>query len=369
MRVAIVLSVAVHVGVVVWAASDPELPGSIVAQVRPPVHRVEPPAASAPSVAEPPDPLLEIQLLPDAAIAKLPRWRDAPARSLPRPASAARSISSGADHAVTIETPRQDAPAPVPPTRTSLTMRRPDLRVLPSELVTEFLARTPPRSEVPDLPGARIDAEISELRDRMKHARDGADLTADRERLVGLREQRAHVELKQHKDGTYSATRRTFEAEVERDGTVHLHDRSNAQLEGGAVTFDVTDALMRAHGIDPYASAKLRMLDRTRDQRVAIGREFRRMQLSHSAELMQANVERAWTITTDVHARKQDLFELWDECAEAGDPEVVAGGAAARQYVTRFIQVKLRGADAYTADELARLNARRRSQAVFAPYE
>jgi hypothetical protein len=61
------------------------------------------------------------------------------------------------------------------------------------------------------------------------------------------------------------------------------------------------------------------------------------------------------------------LFELWDECEETGDAELVSGAEAARATVIGWIQVKLRGASAYTPTELARLNAHRRSQQVFAP--
>ena len=126
---------------------------------------------------------------------------------------------------------------------------------------------------------------------------------------------------------------------------------------------------MRSRGIDPYASQKLRFLDRTRDQRVAIGQEHRRAQLAQSDLAMRRNIDRLWASTTDRVARKQGLFELWDDCAESGDAALIAGGTAARTLVTHFIQVRLRGADAFTVAEIARLNAVRRSKATFAPYE
>jgi hypothetical protein len=73
---------------------------------------------------------------------------------------------------------------------------------------------------------------------------------------------------------------------------------------------------MRSQRMDPYASAKLRLMDRTRDQRVAIGKEYRREVLAQSGELMRKNVERLWAGTKDLRERKQGLFELWNECAE-----------------------------------------------------
>jgi hypothetical protein len=74
-------------------------------------------------------------------------------------------------------------------------------------------------------------------------------------------------------------------------------------------------------------------------------------------------------VTSDLAGRKAGLFELWDDCAETGGDEVVAGGTAARALVLGVIRGRLRGSDAYTTAELAQLNARRRSTAVFAPYD
>ena len=140
------------------------------------------------------------------------------------------------------------------------------------------------------------------------------------------------------------------------------------RLQGPALLMDVTDMAMRTAGIDPYAAEKLAFLDRTRDQRAAIGRAHKRELLAQSAHLVRRQIDALWASTPDLAARKQGLFELWDECAEAGSAEQIAGGADARKAIADFIQVKLTGARAYTAEELARLNARRRSKAAFAPY-
>lgn len=122
-------------------------------------------------------------------------------------------------------------------------------------------------------------------------------------------------------------------------------------------------------GIDPYARDKLALLDRTRDQRVAVGERHRKAQLARAAELMQRNVDRLWAMAPDLAARKRGLFELWDDCAETGGDELVAGADAARRLVIGVIRARLRGADAYTTAELTELNAIRRSTAVFTPYE
>jgi hypothetical protein len=186
--------------------------------------------------------------------------------------------------------------------------------------------------------------------------------------------------------GSYKSEHATFDARVAPDGTVKIHDRPdigdvhvprwniggvNVPLPLVVARLGFDDALMRAHGIDPYAAAKLRYLDKTRDERVAIGKHYRKEQLAHSPQLMRANLVWLWHKTTDPRERKLELFAMWDECAETGEPEVVDGATAARAYLIGFVRTKLPAgsADAFTADELAAFNAHRKSTATFAPYE
>jgi len=140
-------------------------------------------------------------------------------------------------------------------------------------------------------------------------------------------------------------------------------------LVGGG--FDVTDALMRGHGQDPYAAKKLRILDATRDERVQIGNKRRHEVLGRAAQLMQQNLDQAWASVTDPAGRKQALFDLWDETAETGTADLVEAGAAARKLVIGFIRARLPAgsATAYTAAELTALNNKKQSKAKFAPYE
>jgi hypothetical protein len=139
-------------------------------------------------------------------------------------------------------------------------------------------------------------------------------------------------------------------------------------LAGG---FDVTDWLMRSHGADPYASKKLAFLDATRDERVQIGNRHRADQLAHASQLMQHNLDALSAAHLAPAARKRALFELWDECAEAGDARLVAAGQAARRLVIGFIRGHLPAgsAEAFTPDEIAGLARGQQSRAVFQPYE
>ncbi|HET9621456.1 MAG TPA: hypothetical protein VFP84_08830 [Kofleriaceae bacterium] len=138
-------------------------------------------------------------------------------------------------------------------------------------------------------------------------------------------------------------------------------------LGGG---FDITDAVMRGHGADPYASKKLKFLDATRDERVQLANKHRAEQLAQVPQIMQRNLAALWAARLDPGARKRALFELWDECVETGDPDAVAAGAAARRLVLGFIRGHLPAGspDAYTADELAALAKVQQSRAAFTPY-
>ena len=86
---------------------------------------------------------------------------------------------------------------------------------------------------------------------------------------------------------------------------------------------------------------------------------------------MKRNLAWAWSKTeSDPEARKQALFELWDDCAETGEQDLVAAGHAARLYVLGYIRAHLPqgAAGAFTPDDLTRLNAHKRSSATFQPY-
>ena len=215
----------------------------------------------------------------------------------------------------------------------------------------------PDQRPLPDYPGQRSQQALAV-----------AKAHGDLQGVVAAREAIAAEELKPHKDGTFTSDKTTFVAKVEQDGTVSFKDKPNLNVGGLHGTFDTTDWAMRAQGMDPYAAEKLRYLDRTRDQRVEVGKAYRKQQLKQSARLMQANLDRVWRSTTDAAARRQAIFELWDDCAESGEAELVEGAQDARALLVRFVQVKLTGEAAFTTDELARLNAKRRSKTAFDPY-
>jgi hypothetical protein len=135
--------------------------------------------------------------------------------------------------------------------------------------------------------------------------------------------------------------------------------------------FDVSDWMMRNHGQDPYAHRKLALLDATRDERAELGRRQRSAELARAPQLVQRSLQAAWAQTQDLRARKQAVFELWDDCAETGDAEVVAAGQAARRLVIGFIRGHLPAGspEAFTAAEIAALARTQHSRAAFRPYD
>jgi hypothetical protein len=175
-----------------------------------------------------------------------------------------------------------------------------------------------------------------------------------------------------------------FVAKVDRDGSVKMRDKANLSAELSwnpskllSGRFDVTDYLMRKTKNDPYASRKLKFLDETRDERVEIGKAWRQQQLQQTAMIMRNNLERAWAQAGVLAARKQALFELWDEIVEPksrddlADEVLVEASRAARKAVIGFIRAHLpQGSElAYSASELVALNAKRQSSVQFAPYD
>jgi hypothetical protein len=243
---------------------------------------------------------------------------------------------------------------------------------LSGDFLGKFMENTKPLEPHGDVT-VDIDTQIGNLQGQMRaHARidPGYDVSGDLAQIVALKEQKNHVELVRQKDGTYESQKETYVAKVERDGTVHLHDKPNWQQQSlFFAKFDVTDALMRSHKDDPYAADKLRYLDRTRDQRVRIGKEYRKEVAAHAGDYMTRNLMAAWGSTTDLAKRKQMMFDLWDDCAETGDDQQIAAGHAARVLVERWIQMKLVGPNVYTAAELLAFNKKRTSKQPFAPYE
>lgn len=351
LAVAVIGSVLVHVLALAWVTAR-ELAVPV-----PPAPPTPAPAPRPAPAAEPP--VLEVVFLDDP---RAPVTGDAGAVVAATAGTAPRRIVRGGGAAAGAspgESPGETTGA-APGRSSYLTMRRPGREPMqgPSgSFLDDFLSRSKPIPPPPDIPGERVNDQIADLRARLKRAgRYSPDeLAAMRAELVALYDERDAEELKSAGGGTYKSTKETFRAKVDADGSVKLEDREE--------NLDTQDRMMKRLGIDPYARAKLAYLDRTRDQRVAVGKRHREQQLARSVVFMQRNIARLEAMTRDPARRKQGLFELWDECLETGTPEEIAGGESARAFVMAHIRATVR----YTPAELRALDARRRSKQVFAP--
>ncbi|MEZ4385250.1 MAG: hypothetical protein R3A79_28235 [Nannocystaceae bacterium] len=125
----------------------------------------------------------------------------------------------------------------------------------------------------------------------------------------------------------------------------------------------------------------------TFELRLSLARKAERRRLVAALSGIQESLERIWRDpTTPLERRRELLFERWDECLDALPPnrdpsltdDLVApmeelrhrAAEEARRQILRFIRDRApQGSDAaFTAAELRRLNARRRSVETFAPY-
>ncbi|MEO8706069.1 MAG: hypothetical protein ABI867_38930 [Kofleriaceae bacterium] len=345
MRLAIGVSVAVHAGLVLWVALDPPIVDrEAEVEVGPPVTI---------TIQAPP---VEVQLLPPdtTAVAAIdPATLTGPAKPATEPA---RRIDAGRGRESTNVAKPPAALPDKPPLYTMRNSKNTPIAIS-GDFIDGFLARSKPLPPIADVPGARIASELRDAEEAKRHCH--TDCAGVYGQLAELRKQQREAELQPAGGGTYQAKKQTFTAKVDPDGKIHIKDKRY----GGQ------DALMRKYVGDPYASNKRELMNRTRDQRVALGNEHRGQVLSHAGAYMLANIQRFWATTSDPAKRKQGLFDLWDECAETGRADMIKGGLEARRVVVSWIQLKLVGPSAYTAAELAQLNAHKRSKAVFAPYE
>jgi hypothetical protein len=352
--VAVVCSVLVHAFGLAWY---------VARDVPPLVYPAPPPpeAPPSPTVATLDPAPLEVVLLDEPSNGG--GHAGVAASTEAAPVKRGRITRPGSTAAGTSETARPDATGGTTGTGERspyMTMRKPGDEPMhgPSaDFVADFLNRTKPIPPPPDIPGERVGDQIADLRAQLKRADrySPEQLASMRAELVALNAEREAEELEPAGGGSFKTEKDTFRAHVNPDGSVKLTDKPK--------NMDAQDRMMLRHGIDPYARNKLAYLDRTRDQRVAIGKRYREEQLGKSVIYMQKNIAWLWSTTSDPAKRKQGLFELWDECMETGSPEEIAGGESARA----FVMAKIRATVKFTPEEVRALNAQRTSKQVFAP--
>ncbi|MCA9712125.1 MAG: hypothetical protein KDK70_40185, partial [Myxococcales bacterium] len=123
--------------------------------------------------------------------------------------------------------------------------------------------------------------------------------------------------------------------------------------------------------------AKEAFLERTAPLRAALARQHARARQQAALGALGQELATMWRDSTRSEVeRKRAVFELWDECEESiaggseADAERGAAAEEARRRIERFVRrvAPPGSAMAYSADDLARLNAGRRSRQRFEPY-
>jgi len=208
--------------------------------------------------------------------------------------------------------------------------------------------------EIPRIPGPK--AERDRLGDALGHG-----VTADG-------------------DGGYKEDRPAYQSRIDRDGSIHFTDKANLAADNvgagwAGLTlfghFDITDAVMRALGDDPYAYEKMKIMDETREVRAGMAMADRSARLREAQSKLRGYLEKIWRIGKWTVAQKRRVyFALWDEVAEKGDAELLRAGEEARATIDAFVRARLPpgGPDAYLAEELEELNRIRKSGRRFDPY-
>ncbi len=377
------------------------LVGRLVA-CEPAAPRAEPGSAAAPR-RPPADAPLEVELYaePDAPAVLPPPAAAARMAQMAQMAQVARAAVAPSPAAVASPAPTPAATAspivptaPLAPHGTLLAMRDgADLRI-------HALGEPPPRAApppgpvvtgvdpAPTRPAAPLDAPTSPdagaldpdetheafalevAPDGTAHLHDGGNLrffpNPPRKKDVQSALAHWHDLLERDSNGTPDVCANPTREDAPRPLEHPVHD-----IGVTIARFDINDWLLRRHGTDPYASAKLHQLDATREGRAEVGARYAHAALSHAGELAQTQMDTLWATVADPAERKHELFALWDECSETGSEDVVEATDHARARILKFIRARLPRAQpgAYTAAELAALNQQKQSADVFAPYE
>jgi hypothetical protein len=184
-----------------------------------------------------------------------------------------------------------------------------------------------------------------------------------------------HLEADGH--GGFRGRRPGFRFAIDREGTLHYEDPPPLQVSavfllGLVGVFELTDLLLRMHGADPYSYDKALVMTLTRPMRERMADADRAQRLQRALGALPRELAALWTRPDlGVAERRALLFALWDDLVETGDEPEARAAAGARTLLLDFVRRELPAgsAQAFTPEELARLNAARRSQTAFAPYE
>jgi len=141
--------------------------------------------------------------------------------------------------------------------------------------------------------------------------------------------------LRRHKDGTHHYKGHAFKAVVEQDGSVTFDDGYG---QGVTVRFDVTDAIMRRRGEDPYRVEKNWFLEGTEEFRQELFERWQAKQTLVAIRKLRIRLlrisENESLTGNEKAARVIALFE---------DTSNDEAGALARNTITEFVADRMPG--------------------------
>ncbi len=175
--------------------------------------------------------------------------------------------------------------------------------------------------------------------------------------------------------GSNTIARPGYDAHILEDGRLllderYLHTGASSDPSVGPRVFGVFDLTDMFSPEDPYLGDKLELLHQTFAQRVALREADNGRVMDRALAALPGYLQGVWQHEDwDLATRRHILFALWDECAEEGNPLLVAGGRQARRQIEDFIAAVLPpgSADGYLDDEITAFNQTRSSLAKFAP--
>lgn len=148
----------------------------------------------------------------------------------------------------------------------------------------------------------------------------------------------------------------------------------------------LAEGLRAASGQELYVKEKRALMEWTYELRVQMALEYAEGNIQKRLKSLYRELVSRWHAPgRTAEERREEIFDRWDDCDEAFGlklPEFVKdapasidetrreAGRTARDTIERFVRTHLPegSADAFTADELRRFNARRRSRERFDPY-
>jgi hypothetical protein len=371
------LSGVLHVAVLAWWASLPEPPRR-VAEVEPDLRPIE--------LVE----LVELVELPPAS----------PPEPTPEP--------------VPVQEPALDEPHEPSPTAPTEASRRPKGPTAPHESAPSPGAVGPADpSESPSQgavallglrDGSRAASQGGSLRPELPppavgHGRMSGRVGAHRPSSSALADgsprslEEAGFEARRNGTRVFRDPTGRFTATLGADGRVKFRDMPVAvrrdPMTGapqGLAMPGLAEGLRVASGQELYNEDKKRLLEQTFELRLRLAIAFAQDKIDRRLGALYRELLEAWKDTTHSEAeRRALLFRRWDDCEEGlaislpGFAEAHSSvlddlrrsaGASARETIERFVRRQLPAGSpqAYTDDELRRLNASRRSRARFDPY-